>query len=178
MRGCRGPRQPIYQWLGPAACCEVWGLALRYAYCTATPRWQQQRSGNNMMLLPLRWSTGCGRGASSLCLRQRAAAARAVPQRHFVDMAWLVVKAGDGGKGSASFARGKNRRIAPPDGGRGGDGGDVWLEACTSRRDLSVGAHQLRAGAGVRNGTATHYTHSPCTPSKSNIVAGMMCATR
>jgi GTPase len=47
----------------------------------------------------------------------------------FLDEAKIYVKAGDGGAGSVSFRREKNVEFGGPDGGDGGTGGDVWVEA-------------------------------------------------
>ena len=55
----------------------------------------------------------------------------ALPQ--FLDTARILVTAGRGGRGCRSFQRQPGERFRRPDGGNGGDGGDVILEA-----DLSV----------------------------------------
>jgi GTP-binding protein len=47
----------------------------------------------------------------------------------FIDEAQITVHAGDGGKGCVSFLREKYRPKGGPDGGDGGKGGDVILEA-------------------------------------------------
>ncbi len=47
----------------------------------------------------------------------------------FVDEAQLNVKGGDGGAGSVSFRRESHVPKGGPDGGDGGKGGDIWLEA-------------------------------------------------
>ncbi len=46
----------------------------------------------------------------------------------FVDEAKIYVKAGDGGKGCESLYRDRVNRIGSPDGGPGGDGGDIIFE--------------------------------------------------
>lgn len=47
----------------------------------------------------------------------------------FVDEAQIHLKAGNGGAGSVSFRREAHVEKGGPDGGDGGHGGDVWLEA-------------------------------------------------
>jgi GTPase len=54
----------------------------------------------------------------------------------FLDEAKIYVKAGDGGAGSVSFRREKFIEFGGPDGGDGGKGGDVWLEAATDLNTL------------------------------------------
>ncbi len=48
---------------------------------------------------------------------------------HFSDEANIFVKSGDGGNGSFSFLREKYIAKGGPDGGRGGDGGNIIIEA-------------------------------------------------
>ena len=55
----------------------------------------------------------------------------------FVDKAKIQVKAGDGGNGSVSFRREKYVAAGGPDGGDGGRGGDVVLEADDNLSTLS-----------------------------------------
>jgi len=68
----------------------------------------------------------------------------------FVDEAQLHVKAGDGGAGSVSFRREAHVPKGGPDGGDGGKGGDVWLEADPHVRTLLDCRErpQYRAGHG------------------------------
>ena len=47
----------------------------------------------------------------------------------FLDQAKVFVKSGDGGPGSVSFRREAYVEFGGPDGGDGGQGGDVWAEA-------------------------------------------------
>src|SRR3984957_15826695 len=54
----------------------------------------------------------------------------------FVDEAQLHVKAGDGGAGAMSFRREAHVDKGGPDGGDGGRGGDVWLEATNNQASL------------------------------------------
>src|SRR5277367_5044027 len=50
----------------------------------------------------------------------------------FVDEAQVHAKAGDGGAGAVSFRREAHVSRGGPDGGNGGRGGNVYLEASTS----------------------------------------------
>lgn len=47
----------------------------------------------------------------------------------FLDQAKVYIRSGDGGAGSVSFLRQKYIEFGGPDGGDGGKGGDVWIEA-------------------------------------------------
>lgn len=54
----------------------------------------------------------------------------------FIDEAKIYVKAGDGGNGCSSLYRDRVNRIGTPDGGPGGDGGSVIIEADTNIQTL------------------------------------------
>lgn len=54
----------------------------------------------------------------------------------FVDEAQIHAKAGDGGAGAVSFRREAHVARGGPDGGDGGRGGDVWLEASVNEASL------------------------------------------
>lgn len=54
----------------------------------------------------------------------------------FLDEAKIYVKAGDGGAGAVSFRREKFIEAGGPDGGDGGTGGDVWVEAANDLNTL------------------------------------------
>jgi len=54
----------------------------------------------------------------------------------FLDQAKVYVRSGDGGAGSVSFRREKFIEFGGPDGGDGGRGGDVWIEAVNGLNTL------------------------------------------
>jgi GTP-binding protein len=54
----------------------------------------------------------------------------------FVDRAQLHAKAGDGGAGAVSFRREAHVDRGGPDGGSGGDGGDIWVVASRNQASL------------------------------------------
>jgi GTPase len=60
----------------------------------------------------------------------------------FVDRVEIFVKAGDGGRGMASFRREKYVPKGGPDGGDGGDGGSVIIRAVANADNLAPLAHQ------------------------------------
>src|SRR6202140_2862290 len=65
-------------------------------------------------------------------------------RRTFVDSARIVVRAGHGGRGSASFRREPYTPRGGPDGGDGGRGGSVMMKATTGVSDLSLYKRKLR----------------------------------
>jgi GTP-binding protein len=77
----------------------------------------------------------------------------------FVDEAEIEVHAGAGGNGCVSFRREKFIPFGGPDGGHGGDGGDVWLIADEGLNTLVDFRHQrvFRAGRG-ENGMGRQMT--------------------
>ena len=68
----------------------------------------------------------------------------------FVDEASFIVRAGRGGDGSVSFHREKYKPRGGPDGGRGGDGGDVILISTEDLSTLEPHAYRnvVKAGRG------------------------------
>ncbi len=55
---------------------------------------------------------------------------------HFLDEAKIYIKAGDGGNGCVAFRREKFIEYGGPDGGNGGDGGDVVIECIANLNTL------------------------------------------
>ena len=47
----------------------------------------------------------------------------------FLDQAKIYTRSGNGGAGAVSFLRQKYQEFGGPDGGNGGKGGDIWIEA-------------------------------------------------
>ncbi|MCB9413251.1 MAG: GTPase ObgE [Actinobacteria bacterium] len=77
----------------------------------------------------------------------------------FVDRAQLHARAGDGGNGCASVHREKFKPLGGPDGGDGGRGGDVVLEAdshTASLIDIGFHPHRRAANGGVGQGGNRH----------------------
>ncbi|MGL6097229.1 MAG: GTPase ObgE, partial [Fimbriiglobus sp.] len=74
----------------------------------------------------------------------------------FVDRVELFVKAGDGGRGMASFRREKYVPKGGPDGGDGGDGGSVIVRADPNADNLAPLVHKKhwRAKPGEPGGTS------------------------
>lgn len=70
-----------------------------------------------------------------------------------MDKVEIVVKAGDGGNGVATFRREKYIPLGGPDGGDGGDGGNVYIKAERSITNLSLFRRRrlFKAGSG-KNG--------------------------
>ncbi len=77
----------------------------------------------------------------------------------FLDQAKIHVRGGDGGAGCLSFRREKFIEFGGPDGGNGGRGGDVWIEAVEGLNtlvDLRFRQHH-KAGRGA-NGAGRNRT--------------------
>ncbi len=77
----------------------------------------------------------------------------------FVDRALLRARAGDGGNGCASVHREKFKPLGGPDGGDGGRGGDIVLEAdshTASLIDIGFHPHRRAENGGVGQGGNRH----------------------
>ena len=57
---------------------------------------------------------------------------------NFIDEVFINVSAGDGGNGIVSFKRNAKTSIGGPDGGSGGPGGNIWVQADSTLNDLSI----------------------------------------
>jgi GTP-binding protein len=69
----------------------------------------------------------------------------------FLDQVKVYVRSGNGGAGAVSFRREKYIEYGGPDGGDGGRGGDVWIEAVEGLNTLIDYRYQqhFKAGVGV-----------------------------
>jgi len=69
----------------------------------------------------------------------------------FLDQAKIYIRSGNGGAGAVSFRREKFLEFGGPDGGDGGRGGDVWVEAVDGLNTLIDYRYQqhLRAKTGM-----------------------------
>ncbi len=69
----------------------------------------------------------------------------------FLDQCKIYVRSGDGGAGAVSFRREKFIEFGGPDGGDGGRGGDVWIEAAEGLNTLIDYRYQqhFKGGTGV-----------------------------
>lgn len=72
----------------------------------------------------------------------------------FLDLAKVYVRSGDGGRGCVSFRREKFVPFGGPDGGRGGRGGDVVIEAADNLNTLIDYRYAQHRHAGNGNGGA------------------------
>ena len=70
----------------------------------------------------------------------------------FLDQCKIYIRSGDGGGGAVSFRREKYIEYGGPDGGDGGRGGDVWVEAVEGLNTLIDYRYQQHFKAG----TGTH----------------------
>lgn len=77
----------------------------------------------------------------------------------FLDQAKVYIRSGDGGAGSVSFRREKFIEFGGPDGGDGGRGGDVWVEAVNGLNTLIDYRYQqhFKAKTGM-HGAGRHMT--------------------
>ena len=95
--------------------------------------------------------------------RQRGEAGAAMK---FLDQAKIYIRSGDGGAGAVSFRREKFIEFGGPDGGDGGRGGDVWVEAVEGLNTLidyryqqhfkaKTGGHGMGQNAPARTATTS-----------------------
>ena len=72
----------------------------------------------------------------------------------FLDQCKIYIRSGDGGGGAVSFRREKFIPRGGPDGGDGGRGGDVWIEAVEGLNTLIDFRYQqhFKAGTGGHGG--------------------------
>ena len=69
----------------------------------------------------------------------------------FVDKCSITVHAGSGGNGCTSFLRDTHTPDGPPNGGDGGSGGNVWIQAVKGQTSLHKLARRgiVKAGRGI-----------------------------
>ena len=80
----------------------------------------------------------------------------------FLDQCKIYIRAGDGGGGAVSFRREKFIEYGGPDGGDGGRGGDVWIEAVDGLNTLIDFRYQqhFKAGTGVHGMGRDRHGHN------------------
>lgn len=75
------------------------------------------------------------------------------PDVRFRDVAIVKLKSGDGGNGKVSFLREAGRAMGPPDGGDGGTGGHVFVQAVEGMTSLHHLRHIYKAANGRGGGS-------------------------
>src|SRR3984957_6303731 len=81
----------------------------------------------------------------------------------FLDQCKVVIRSGAGGGGAVSFRREKFIPRGGPDGGDGGRGGDVWIEAVEGLNTLVDFRYQQHFKAGIgATGTGPTAPTSSC----------------
>ncbi|MEY4249605.1 MAG: GTPase ObgE [Pseudomonadota bacterium] len=80
----------------------------------------------------------------------------------FLDQCKIYIRSGDGGGGSVSFRREKFIEYGGPDGGDGGKGGDVWIEAVDGLNTLIDFRYQqhFKADTGVHGMGRNRHGHN------------------
>lgn len=94
------------------------------------------------------------------------------PSGAFTDRVVMRVTGGRGGNGCASFARGPNQEIAPPDGGHGGDGGSVCIQADSECRSLRLSTTLVRGKHGTSGRGAKMRGHNG-----DDVIVKVPCGT-
>ena len=61
-----------------------------------------------------------------------------------IDNINLLVRAGNGGNGAATFLRNAQKFKGGPDGGNGGNGGSIYIQGSSNLNDLSQFQHQKK----------------------------------
>ncbi|CCK70338.1 putative GTPase MTG2 KNAG_0E00700 [Huiozyma naganishii CBS 8797] len=74
-------------------------------------------------------------------------------QNNFIDLRIIQCKSGRGGNGAISFHRDANRRVGPPNGGDGGQGGSVYVQAVEGMNSLAKLKAKYTAGEGSDGGS-------------------------
>src|SRR5215217_1995614 len=122
---------------------------------------------------PSACSRRCGNGASSpvFALWQSPEAASTLscspPLPHkgamkFLDQCKIYIRSGNGGGGAVSFRREKYIEYGGPDGGDGGRGGDVWIEAVEGLNTLIDYRYQqhFKADTGIHGMGRNRHGHA------------------
>lgn len=78
--------------------------------------------------------------------------------RHFTDKTIIHIEAGKGGDGVISFHKGRTVGVGKPDGGHGGNGGNVFLQASRSYEDLSHTKNMIYKAPHGENGGRNNRT--------------------
>ena len=90
----------------------------------------------------------------------------------FVDQVTLHLRAGHGGNGCVSVRREKFKPLAGPDGGNGGDGGDITLVAdpqVTTLLAYHRGPHRSSGNGGPGMGCLLYTSPSPRDRTRSRM---------
>lgn len=74
-------------------------------------------------------------------------------QSNFVDVKIIQCRSGSGGNGCISFLRDANRRVGPPNGGDGGTGGSIYVQAVPGMNSLAKLKARYIAGDGRSGGS-------------------------
>ncbi|XP_061115216.1 mitochondrial ribosome-associated GTPase 2 isoform X1 [Conger conger] len=106
------------------------------------------------------FSTNCSLCAKTRGIQKKRDLSEKKLTRYFVDQRRVKLVAGTGGKGACTFHSEPRKEWGGPDGGNGGDGGNIVIKVDRQVKSLSLLTSVYRGGDGERGGNKNCYGHN------------------
>ncbi|KAI1892807.1 hypothetical protein AGOR_G00137320 [Albula goreensis] len=151
------PPNLLRKWLAQGIKRTIWTVADRTGICTRIFVSDCRQAPRKTLGVVHYFSSSCSLCAKTRSIQKKKNLSEKKLTRYFVDHRRVTLVAGSGGKGACTFHSEPRKEWGGPDGGNGGDGGNIVIKVDKQVKSLSMVSPVYRGKDGESGGSKNCY---------------------